>query len=243
MANQQKRAAALREVRLLQKRARDKEYHLRKRGAVGIKMGSPRLNFSEVRGMNLNELRKYSRDLSNFTATRMTVLPHGDVVPEAMILETRRNVAQYNHRVEQERRKLQRKVRTPEISEDLQRSPNFQEIHLENKPRNEQEANRLLKRSRQWKHSSPSMKLRGQRRAAVKMLRQIGLDHEANQLGNLRSDLFDRLVNQGGLLEDAALWYQQDREKIEEEIGYNPDDFGLFQSRLSNQLNTIRRNR
>lgn len=193
--------------------------------------------------MDLTDLRKYTRDLTKFTSTRMTVLSHGDVVPEAMILETRRNVKQYNRRVEQERRKLQRKIKTLKISEDLQRSPNFQEIHIENKPRNAQEATRLLNRSRQWRHSSPSMKLRGQRRAAVKMLRQIGLDHEANQLGNLRSDLFDRLVNQGGLLEDAALWYQQDREKIEEEIGYNPDDFGLFQSRLSNQLNTIRRNR
>ena len=71
------------------------------------------------------------------------------------------------------------------------------------------------------------------------MLRQVGLDREANQVRNMRWDSLQQLIDEG-LLDDLALWYLSDTAATQREIQYNPDDFEIFESRLKDTIGASR---
>lgn len=223
-------------VRLLQKRARDKEYRMRKQGAPGTKVGSPRLNFSEVRGMNDEDLREYERSLRKFTKTRLTVLPSGDVVETKKLARMRKNIKIHNEKVEKARKKLLDKAKGSKPS----RLPeSLKPISIREKPKTAREVDRLLEKSEKWRRIKPTKVMSGQRRSAVAMLRQVGLDREAGIVSNMRWDQLMQLLD-ADLLDDLALWYHTDASETEREINYNPDDFAIFESRLRDTIGELR---
>lgn len=219
----------LERVRVLQRRTRDKEYRLRKKGAAGTQIQSPRLNFPEVRGMTPAELRTYEKDLKTFTRTRMTVLENGDVIPVKMLKQVKRNIEIHNKKVNKARKKLKGKVLD---------SDTYKPIRSNIMPKSAQQAAQLVRKSEKWRRSSPTKMMAGHRRSAVAMLQAAGLDRQASQVRRMSSAAVEILVDEG-LLDDLALWYMGDTERTQQEINYNPDDFATFESGLKDRIRTL----
>ena len=216
-------------VRVLQRRTRDKEYRLRKKGAAGTQIQSPRLNFGEVKGMTPEELRAYEKTLQNFTLDKMSVLENGDVIPSKTLKQIKRNIEIHNQKVEKARKKLKGRVLE---------SDTYAPISAEIKPKSAHDAERLMKKSEKWRASSPSRIMAGHRRSAVAMLQAVGLDSQASLVTNMSSAAVEELIEEG-LLDDLALWYMGDTERTQQEISYNPDDFATFESGLKDRIRAL----
>ncbi len=237
----QKRRDALKAVSRLQKRARDKEYSLRKRGAVGIRIGSPRLNFGEVRGMTTQQLKAYARRLDKFNRTPLTVLQSGDVVKIEDLRKIRKNIRIYNARIERERKRYEAKQRE-RVRKGLQKE--VKPFTLNNvkyrRPYSAGQAQSLERKSKKWAKSDPRKLMRSRRRSAVAMLKAVGLEKEARRISNMRAEDLEQLVDSYGLLEDVALWYRADREMMDRTIKSNPDDFAIFETRTRMAVRSAR---
>lgn len=90
----------------LQKRARDKESRLRKKGASADAIGSvsPRRAWADVKGMSVNEQRAYGAALMQFNhrSNAYRVLPHGMVIAKRDVLAQSVYIKGINERREQE---------------------------------------------------------------------------------------------------------------------------------------------
>lgn len=90
----------------LQKRARDKESRLRKKGASADAIGSvsPRRAWADVKGMSVNEQRAYGAALMQFNhrSNAYRVLPHGGVIAKRDVLAQSVYIKGINERREQE---------------------------------------------------------------------------------------------------------------------------------------------
>lgn len=219
----------LERVRVLQRRARDKEYRFRKKGAAGTQIHSPRLNFPEVRGMSPDDLRSYEKALKYFTKTRMTMLENGDVIPYKTLKTMRKNIKIHNEKISKARKRLKGRVLE---------SDTYTPIKVDIKPSSAEQAERLLKKSIKWRNTSPTKIMAGHRRSAVGMLQSAGLDQQAAQVKRMSSAAVELLVDEG-LLDDLALWYMGDTEKTQQEINYNPDDFATFESGLKDRIRDL----
>lgn len=237
----QKRRDALKAVSRLQKRARDKEYSLRKRGAVGTRMGSPRLNFGEVRGMTTQQLKAYARRLDRFNRTPVTVLKSGDVVKVEDLRNIRKNIRIYNVRIERERKRYEEKQRE-RVRKGLQKEVRpFPLANVEyRRPYSAGQAQSLAGKAKKWAKSDPRKLMRSRRRSAVAMLKAVGLDKEARRISNMRTEDLEQLIDNYGLLEDVALWYRADRETMDRTIKSNPDDFAIFETRTKMAVRSAR---
>ncbi len=237
----QKRRDALKAVSLLQKRTRDKEYSLRKRGAVGIRIGSPRLNYGEVRGMTTQQLKAYGRRLDRFNRTPLTVLQSGDVVKVKDLKDIQKNIRTYNARIERDRKRYEKEQRErvrKGIQEEVRQFP-WKRMEYR-RPYSAGQAQSLAVKSKKWAKSDPRKLLRARRRSAVAMLKAVGLDKEAGRISNMRADDLEQLIDNYGLLEDVALWYRADREMVDRVIKSNPDDFSIFETRTRMSIRSVR---
>ena len=246
------RVAALKRVSLQQKRARDKEWHLKKRGATPASMESPRINYSEVRGMTTQQLNAYSRKLAKWNKTPKTVLANGDVVNSSVIATYRKNVTIHNKRTRQQLRKLKSHeissrareiLGTPVNGEDLHGAVGLQEIDYR-KPTSAKAAYRLEKKSKKWKNVNYKRRLKSQRHSAMAMLQSLGMEHEANQVRNMPSENFEILVRAEGLLDDLSLWYYADGSQIQANIesnDLNRASYQTFSSRTSDAIRELSR--
>lgn len=100
----------LNDVSRLQKRARDKEYRLRKSGAnrESIATVSPRKSWSEVKSMTPQQLNRYGRSLNNFNKNaRYTGTKSGDVIPTKMVKQIKELVEQRNQFIRKERARIE----------------------------------------------------------------------------------------------------------------------------------------
>lgn len=237
----QKRRDALKAVSRLQKRARDKEYSLRKRGAVGIRIGSPRLNYGEVRGMTTQQLKAYARRLERFNNTKMTVLQSGDVVKVEDLKKIRKNIRIYNVRIERERKRYEAAQRE-RVRKGLQKEvkPFPVQTVAYRRPYSAGQAESLAGKSKKWAKRDPRKLMRSRRRSAVAMLKAVGLDKEAGRISNMRTEDLEQLIDNYGLLDDVALWYRADREMMERQIRSNPDDFAIFETRTKMAIRSAR---
>lgn len=237
----QKRRDALKVVSRLQRRARDKEYSLRKRGAVGIRIGSPRLNFGEVRGMTTQQLKAYARRLDKFNTTKMTVLQSGDVVKVADLKNIQKNIRIYNARIERERKQYEGRQRE-RVRKGLQKEvkPFPIETVAYRRPYNAAQAQSFAGKAKKWAKCDPRKLMRSRRRSAVLMLKAVGLDKEAGRISNMRTEDLEMLIDNYGLLDDVAIWYRADREMTERQIRSNPDDFAIFETRTKMAVRSAR---
>lgn len=247
-----KRAAALKRVSIQQKRARDKEWHLKKRGAVPVRMETPRLNYSEVRRMTTQQLNAYGRKLEKWNSTPKTVLENGDVVNSSVIADYRKNVKLHNKRTRQQIGKLKnheisekarRILGTPQLGESVSGPIGLQEIKYR-KPTSAKAAYRLQKKSKKWRNVNYKQRLKSQRKSAVDMLQALGMDKEANRVRNMESGNFEILVRADGLLDDLSLWYYTDGSEVQKNIERskaNRKSFATMQSRTSSAIQELSR--
>lgn len=112
--------ATLDDVRKLQKRARDKEYRIRKQAkAVGYIPGqknvlasnistiSPRQDWNQVKDMSPVQLNRYARQLSNFnTKAKFVGSASGDVIPKKYLDQALRLIKSRNKFVRAERARI-----------------------------------------------------------------------------------------------------------------------------------------
>lgn len=102
--------ATLDDVRVLQKRARDKEYRIRKQGAsqANIVQVSPRKNWSEVKGMTKQQLNAYARRLNSFNKnSRYVGSASGDVIPKKFLTQANKLIREHNKFVASEVKRIQ----------------------------------------------------------------------------------------------------------------------------------------
>lgn len=101
---------SLDDIRTLQKRARDKEYRLRKQGASqeSIDKVSPRESWGSVKAMTPVQRRRYAKQLDRFNKKGAYVgSASGDVIPKSYITQSRKLVKAHNKFVASETKRIQ----------------------------------------------------------------------------------------------------------------------------------------
>lgn len=103
-------SSSLDDIRLLQKRTRDKEYRLRNQNADQQKIDkvSPRKPWAEVRAMTPQQRASYAKQLDNFNRHQSYVgSASGDVIPKSYITQARKLMVAHNKFVERETKRIQ----------------------------------------------------------------------------------------------------------------------------------------
>ena len=193
----------------LQKRARDKEYRLRKKGASEdeIKKFSPRVAATEISNMSSAQKRAYRRELEQFNsrANRLVPLQSGEIVEYSRIRAIDQMARQFNKKSAAERAALAELAKSAKVdyfksakrkSDTTQGSVDSLRTGREMKlPENKQ---KLARREKQIKAlvETPAKEKRSRLRLqAVDALREIGMEDLARKVQNMRSDKFDLLMN------------------------------------------------
>lgn len=97
------------DVSRVQKRARDKEYRLRKQGATRESIGSisPRKSWAEVKSMTLTQQQAYARQLDAWNKkARYTVVESHNVIPSNLIDQAKRLQEKRNQFIYSERERI-----------------------------------------------------------------------------------------------------------------------------------------
>ena len=97
------------DVSRVQKRARDKEYRLRKQGATRESIGgiSPRKEWSEVKAMTPAQQQAYAKRVDKWNRTsRYTGVSSGNVIPTALIDQAKRMQVKRNEFIHSERERI-----------------------------------------------------------------------------------------------------------------------------------------
>lgn len=101
---------SLDDIRILQKRTRDKEYRLRKQGASqeSINKVSPRESWGSVKAMTPVQRRSYAKQLDRFNKKDAYVgSASGDVIPKSYITQSRKLIKAHNKLVASETKRIQ----------------------------------------------------------------------------------------------------------------------------------------
>lgn len=257
------RREALEAARTAQKRTRDKEYRLRKRGAAMVGDLSPRVSMAEVRSMSTRELRAYARRLNRFSSERSVVLESGEVIPESVIRRINRNIAEHNRKAARERERIDKVNRDlPKVGERFVQTrvsvgvdPNTMQPYVEAEPgqtgatlqpiisteppKTAKQAMRRLKASERWAHPNYMRRTATQRRSIIEMLERIGMDAESDRVRRMSSLAVSVMVNRYGIFDEIDLWYMPNTSDIEGQIGYNPQEFRGFQADMNAILDSL----
>lgn len=101
---------SLDDIRILQKRTRDKEYRLRKQGASqeSIDKVSPRESWGSVKAMTPAQRRRYATQIDCFNKKGAYVgSASGDVIPKSYITQSRKLIKAHNKFVASETKRIQ----------------------------------------------------------------------------------------------------------------------------------------
>lgn len=101
---------SLDDIRIFQKRTRDKEYRLRKQGASqeSIDKVSPRVPWGSVKAMTPVQRMRYAKQLDRFNKKGEYVgSASGDVIPKSYIKQSRKLIKAYNKFVASETKRIQ----------------------------------------------------------------------------------------------------------------------------------------
>lgn len=97
------------DVSRVQKRARDKEYRLRKQGATreSIRGISPRKSWEEIKAMTPTQQQAYARKLNTWNKkSRYTVVESGNAIPSNLIDQAKRLQEKHNQFIYSERERI-----------------------------------------------------------------------------------------------------------------------------------------
>ena len=244
MATKRNRQGLTKITSTLQKRARDAEYRLRKRGASEeeIRRMSPRKPASEVAKMKAGELRSYQASLRKFTNQGgWVVIPDtGEVVPKRLVSEVSSNIRKRNKAFEKFRGDIDRLFahRIPDIATAQKNRPKPRvyghdvEIPMREPARTKQAWERRLKRSREMLREFNPTRDRSNARFRLAMLcDKAGRTRLANRLRNLKTSYFDVLVNRTDFEEVIQLMYESWATGQTGEVeGYEGEAWGLIRA-------------
>lgn len=257
------RQAAISEARKAQKRARDKEYSLRRRGAAMIGEYSPREQWAAVEAMTTKEIRAYTKRLANFSSKRVAVLESGELLDEAIIKRINRNIAEHNRKAARERAKIDKvRAQLPEVGERFIKSkasvgvdPNTLQPYVDVEvgvtgsslmpikqtelPKNLTQAMRRLKKSEQWAKPNYRKQYATQRNTAAKMLRLVYLDDVASEVEQMSDLAFSVAVNRYGLFDELEVWYTDDVEVLDWQISNNRAEYEGFTQRMRDMVSAL----
>lgn len=229
------------DVSKLQKRARDKEYRLRRSGASqqSVNQVSPRKSWNEVKAMSPRELNRYGRSLNNFNKNaHYTGTTSGDVIPTKMVKQITDLVKQRNKFIGRERKRIEAASPSPWLEfKKKQRgilAHNKEGMGLLTpidpkklqKPTSLNAAKRRVRSlQRQRKHNYGYYR-RIQRKNMVTQLKRLGYDYLAHVVKYMKNDNFDVLSTITPVWEEMAEpyadslagKYNMSNEKIEQYI-------------------------
>lgn len=218
-----KRKGLTKHTALLQKRARDKEYKLRRAGASDAEIArvSPRLPASEVAKLSGGALRSYQAKLDRFNkGGSFVVIPDtGELVPRSVVAETLANFRKGN-RIRQRKAEAVDKVFShgvPSIAEHARAGgarPRVFGLELgtavNEAARTARTWYKRLKRSREFASVDWDKARRDTRFRYKHLADKAGRVRLSGKLGNLRNDLFSVLVNRTNFEEVIQLMYESD---------------------------------
>ena len=101
---------SLDDIRIFQKRTRDKEYRLRRQGASqeSIDKVSPRESWGSVKAMTPAQRRRYATRLDRFNKKGAYVgSASGDIIPKSYITQSRKLIKAHNKFVASETKRIQ----------------------------------------------------------------------------------------------------------------------------------------
>lgn len=188
----------------LQKRARDKEYRLRKKGALPneITAVSPRVPMADVRNMTPAEKRSYRCKLEKFTSrdNRLVVYESGEVDPYSVLQSMTAKAKDYNKRARQESARIERLARkagwgsrsdkSATVHGSLEKLPTKMTV-----PASRAAARRRAKQIDNMTNESWDAKRTRLRKNAKDALREVGMGDLCKYIDKLTPDQFDLLMS------------------------------------------------
>lgn len=206
---------------LLQKRARDSEYRLRKAGASAEEIArvSPRVPAAEVAQMTAGQLRSYQVKLNKFNNSGgWVVIPDtGEIVPRKLVQDVLRNFGTRNKQFAKEKERIDKLFAhgVPSMDRAQRFRPKTQvyghdvEIPVSESARTRKAWEKRYSRSKELLHEFNPRKHRTNTRFRMRHLcDKAGRTALSNKIGNLRNDYFDVLINRTGFEEVIQLMYE-----------------------------------
>lgn len=196
------------DVSRVQKRARDKEYRLRKQGASREAIGaiSPRKPWAEVKAMRPAEQQDYAKRVDVWNRTsRYTGVSSGSVIPTALIDQAKRLQATHNEFIYSERERIKgiapeewAKYYTPRegiLGKGMGDIGLLAPIDIKkmNPPASVEVAKRRIKRFEERNKHKFSYYRKSQRNAMERMLWKLDLYELAEVVHQMDNDAFDLL--------------------------------------------------
>lgn len=258
--NTKARRAAMAQARQAQKRARNKEYSLRKRGAAMVGEYSPRQTWASVNAMSTKELKAYTKKLAKFSATRMSVLESGEVIDRSILERIEKNISEHNRKAAKERAKIDRaRSNLPKVGERFVQTrasvgvdPNTLQPYVEaevgtigsslqpiiqtEKPKNIRQAMSRLAKSEKWAKPNYPKVYASQRTSAIRMLRIVYLDDVAEAVAAMSNTAFSVAVNRYGLFDELEVWYTDNQETLDWQISNNRAEYEAFSQRMRDMV-------
>lgn len=214
-------ANQLDDVRKIQKRARDKEYRLRKAGGSveSISAVSPRKPWAEVKNYSPTQLRTYTNSLNNFNKnSRYTATKSGDIIPTKMVKQITDLVKQRNKFVRKERKRIEAASPKEWLEKQRKRQGILKkdnnlgllrpiDTSTMEKPSSWRSAQRRIKSLQRQRKRSYDYYRRIQRKNMMLMLKRMGYDYYAHVVRYMSNDKFDVLANVTPIWDEMSVEY------------------------------------
>lgn len=234
------------DVSRVQKRARDKEYRLRKQGATRESIGgiSPRKSWKEIKSMTPAQQQAYARQLNAWNKkASYTVVESGNVIPTNLIAQAKRLQQKRNQFIYGERKRIRaiapgewdKYYRTREgilaRGEDIVGLLAPIDVKKMEPPASVQVARRRIKRFEERNKHKFSYYRGLQRSAMEKMLWKLGQYELAEVVHQMGNDAFDLLSTVYASWDTLKFVYDPKGEGSEFE-----DPYGQFRSYVERAL-------
>lgn len=190
-------------IATLQKRARDKEYRLRKQGATfdEVRAASPRVPAKDIAKMTPGQKRSYRAKLERFNSrdNRLSVLESGEILKHADLAKFQKRVKSYNDKVERTRVQLERKAQKQGFykGKTVKNESAISGIKFLNataKPKSKEQFRAFKRGFERLKKTSEVKRRQMLRQNAKAALCEVGLSDVAKQIDKLNNNAFDMLM-------------------------------------------------
>jgi hypothetical protein len=190
-------------LQTLQKRARDKEYRLRKKGASfdEVKAASPRVSAKEIAKMTPGQKRSYRAKLENFNKreNRLYVYESGEVDKLAEIQKFQKQAQAYNDKVQARRERIAKKAKGAGLYKDKSVKnesalSGIKFVKADEMPKSKAQLHRFKKGLKRLKQTSEPQRRKRLRMNAKEALNEVGLSDVAEMIDKMSANAFDMLM-------------------------------------------------
>lgn len=222
--------ATLKQARLYQKRMRDKEYRLRKRGAreSAIKATSPRVSAHELKTYTPSQLDSYIAQAKVFTKkARYDIAGNGDLIPSTYGKRVKELLRMRNKWIAKEEKRLQSiapeswwgeyvQLQRGVLKANRSRLGLLEQVDLKKleKPSSLEAARLRMQRLEKRKRRRFGFYRSVQRKNMIYQLETLGLYDLSNIVRKMSSKSFDILSSVSPVWENLSLRYERPEEKV-----------------------------